>query len=188
MGRPGSRPPELALPVASLAAIRRSLTDEVGANGAARALRAAGHAAGDALFAALTQPFGGDGGDADGSHLSEVSVGTFWRRLSQLFSTRGWGALMHEQVHDGLAALESPNWVEAEPNTTNRPSCFFTTGLLANLLGRSAGSEIAVLEIECRSRGDDRCRFLFGAPETLETVYTRLRSGESIESSVAAHV
>jgi hypothetical protein len=91
-------------------------------------------------------------------------------------------------VHEGLAALDSPNWVEAEPNTTSRPSCFFTTGLLANLLGRAAGSEIAVLEIECRSCGDEHCRFLFGAPETLEAVYSRLRSGESIESSLAAHV
>ena len=53
MPRPGNRPPELAIPVASLAALRNALADEVGADAAARALAAAGQAAGDSLFAQL---------------------------------------------------------------------------------------------------------------------------------------
>src|SRR5262245_31111935 len=115
MGRPGSRPAELALPVASLAAIRQSLTKAVGADEAARALRAAGHAAGDAVYAALTQPLGADPGSR--SEVSELNAMSFWRRISQLFSTRGWGTLNHSDVHDGIASLESSNWVEAEPGS-----------------------------------------------------------------------
>jgi predicted hydrocarbon binding protein len=186
IGRPGSRPAELALPVASLAAIRRALTSEVGADAAAQALRAAGYAAGDALYMALTQPFGSDGGNSEARAIREWSAAAFWRRLSQLFSTRGWGTLAHETLHEGVGALESTNWVEAEPDSSARPSCFFSTGLLANLLGQAAGAELAVLEVECRSRGDQRCCFLFGAPETLDALYHRLRAGEEVASSINA--
>ena len=186
MGRTGSRPAELALPVASLAAIRHALTKSVGPDEAARALRSAGHAAGDAVFAALTQPFGADSGDANA--LADVKAAAFWRRIAQLFSTRGWGTLNHSDLHEGVASLVSSNWVEAEPGTTNRPTCFFTTGLLANLLGQAAGDDIAVLEVECRSRGDHECRFVFGSPDTIDALYDRIRSGASVEDSVAALV
>jgi predicted hydrocarbon binding protein len=185
MGRPGARPPELALPVASLAAMRQALTEDVGADAAARALRAAGYAAGDALYAALTQPFG----DSDGGEkVGELPAAAFWRRLSQLFSTRGWGTLSHEPAHQGVGALESANWVEAVPGNGSRPSCFFTTGLLANLLGRAAGSTIAVLEVECRSHGDERCRFMFGAPDSMNAAYNLIRSGETPDSLLNALV
>jgi hypothetical protein len=188
MGRPGSRPAELALPVASLAAIRDALAADVGDDVAAGALRAAGYAAGDAFFTALTQPFGEDVHDGEAGRFGELSADTFWRRLSQLFSTRGWGTLAHAAVHPGVGALDSTNWVEALASSAARPSCFFTTGLLANLLGHAASSDIAVLEVECRSRGDARCRFLFGSAETLELVFDRLQTGAPVDQSLAALV
>ena len=72
------------------------------------------------------------------------------------------------------------------PDSASRPSCFFTTGMLANLLGQAAGGDVAVLEAECRSRGDERCRFLFGSPAALDALYTRLRAGEDIQESITA--
>jgi hypothetical protein len=33
------------------------------------------------------------------------------------------------------------------------------------------------MEVECRSRGDARCRFLAGAPDTLSTLYDRMAQG-----------
>src|SRR5262245_15259694 len=186
MGRTGSRPAELALPVASLAAIRHALTNAVGADEAAQALRAAGHAAGDAVYATLTQPFGTDSGN--GNELGALSASMFWRRISQLFSTRGWGTLNHSDLHEGVACLDSTNWVEAEPGSAGRPTCHFTTGLLANLLGQAAGSDMAVLEVLCRSSGDQKCRFVFGAPETIDALYEHIRAGASVEDSIAALV
>jgi predicted hydrocarbon binding protein len=171
MPRPGTRAPELALPVASLSALRRSLTNEVGGDAAAHALRAAGHAAGDALFHQL--------GTEDGA----VSEATFWRRFSQLFSSRGWGTLTHSPLHPGVAALDAADWVESDPDAREpRPSCFFTTGIIANLLGNAAGSDVAVMEVECRSMGHERCRFLFGSADALNAVYTRVARGSAVDS------
>ena len=175
MPRPGTRAPELAIPVASLSALRQALTAEVGADAAASALRAAGHAAGDAWYPQLQT---GEGGD-----VSEV---TFWRRLSQLFHSRGWGSLTHSAVHPGVGALDAADWVEAHPETGEaRPSCFFTTGLLANLLGNVAGSDVAVMEVECRSTGAQRCRFLFGSADALNALYARVSSGDAVDAALS---
>ena len=38
---------------------------------------------------------------------------------------------------------------------------------------------VAVMEVECRSRGESRCRFLAGAPETLSALYDRMAAGAS---------
>jgi hypothetical protein len=49
--------------------------------------------------------------------------------------------------------------------------------LLADFLGRVSEGQVAVMEVECRSRGDARCRFLAGAPETLGILYDRMAQG-----------
>lgn len=181
MRRNGSTTPELALPTAALAALRRFLMAELGADLGARALRQAGHAAGDALYPVLV-------GAADAQEDSAASLPetTFWRRLADLFAARGWGRLEREDLHPGIGALGTHDWMEADPETgAVRPGCHFTTGLLANLLGRAAGAEVGVIEVECRSRGDLRCRFLFGGRDALDVVYEALRSGGNLEESLA---
>jgi predicted hydrocarbon binding protein len=186
MNSTNSRPAELAIPVASLTALRHALADEVGDDAAARALQVAGVAAGHAFYDTLAYGVSAAGrnGEADPAEWSEA---TFWRRLGDLFQRRGWGRIRnHEPLHTGVGALDAFDWVEAEPEAgAARPSCFFTAGLLANLLGRVVGDDVAVLEVGCRSRGDEHCRFLYGSPETLDVVFARIRSGADIEETLA---
>src|SRR5690606_23231642 len=138
-----SRTPELALPVASLAAMRDSLVSSVGPEAAALALRQAGHAAGDALHRILS---GGNPG-----FLTSLPAEKFWAQLTRLFSSRGWGQLIYTQVHPGVGSLEATDWAEVRADgSAGQPSCHFTTGVLANLLGQIADAEVAVLEAECR--------------------------------------
>ena len=177
MQRNPPRFPELALPVAALSALRHALAGRVGDDEAAHALRAAGHAAGNVLAGILASP-------QDNSALAQSA---YFRRLADLFANRGWGHFAHERPHPGVAVLQAGDWVEADPEfAAQRPSCFFTTGMLANILGRAAGAEIAVYEVECRSKGDARCRFLIGAPETLQHLHESATEGASVESLVAA--
>lgn len=182
MARSGSTTPELAFPVESLTALRNALEAQVGGDAAAQALRQAGYAAGDALFPLLApgaQPDAGTG-------AAELPEPVFWRRVSELFAARGWGRLEFSAVHPGLGALEAADWVEADATDGSlRPSCHFTTGLLANLLGRAAGAEVGVLEVECRSRGDLACRFVFGGHDALELVYQALAHGQELDQALA---
>lgn len=175
----GARSQELALPAAALTALRHTLIAELGPQRAAAVLRQAGHSAGDALFRSLSQGRGA-------TSLEDLGTSEFWKRLSQLFANRGWGSLHHVEAHPGIGALESADWGEADPAAAaRRPSCFFTTGVLANLLGQVAEADVAVLEVECRSRGDAHCRFLYGSPEALDAVYSRVAAGDEPAYAVA---
>jgi hypothetical protein len=172
-----NRQPELVMPVAALAALRSALDTAIGADAAAEALRAAGHAAGDVFHDVLT----GSAGDP-----GAVAADRFWSQLATLFASRGWGQIRYSEAHPGVGSLESGDWAEsASGGEAQRPSCHFTTGALANVLGRAAGTSVAVMEVECRARGDERCRFLFGGAEAVYAVYDRLAAGDTADSAIA---
>src|SRR4029450_6118470 len=93
---------------------------------------------------------------------------------------QGWGTLSAHKLGDAVLALDSTEWAEAADEGRGEfPSCHITCGLLAEFLVRVAEGLVAVMEVECRSRGDARCRFLAGAPETLSTLYERMAQGSS---------
>jgi predicted hydrocarbon binding protein len=109
-------------------------------------------------------------GDLDVQFLSEV--------VSQFFSEQGWGELTASLLSPAVLALDSAEWAEAsDENRGEFPSCHLTCGLLADFFGRLSEGLVAVMEVECRSRGDARCRFLAGAPETLSALYDRMAQG-----------
>lgn len=183
-------PREIALPASLLPALYRSVTEEAGDDVAAQALRHAGELAGDAFIHLLAH--GTDTATGDGSEASNQSVLTstpeplFWKVLSDMFAARGWGRLVHESLHEGVGALESADWIEADPSSAAaRPSCHLTAGLLAKLLGHAAGETVEVIESECRSRGDLRCRFLFGSVPMLQWIDQALAAGRELDAALA---
>jgi len=132
-------------------------------------LQEAGYAAGDGLykaFAAVNNP-----ADLDADLLADA--------LSEFFTSGGWGTVTITPVGTGALALDSTDWAEAEPGTAQTPMCFFSAGMLADFLGRISDETIAVMEVECRSRGDGRCRFLSATPEVLDRVYNEMTQGRT---------
>jgi hypothetical protein len=51
--------------------------------------------------------------------------------------------------------------------------------MLADVMGRVSGEQVAVMEVECRSKGDSICRFLSASPTTLQEVYEKMAAGMS---------
>jgi hypothetical protein len=49
--------------------------------------------------------------------------------------------------------------------------------VIADFFSRLAGAPLAVMEVECRSMGGERCRFLIGAGETMQRVYDEMGQG-----------
>jgi predicted hydrocarbon binding protein len=139
-------------------------------------LQEAGYAAGAGLyqsFAATNNP-----ADLDADLLGET--------LSEFFTNGGWGTVTMRPVGTGALALDSSDWAEAAPGTAQTPMCFFSAGMLADFLGRLSDQTIAVMEVECRSRGDERCRFLSATPEVLEKVYNEMTNGRTYEEALTA--
>ncbi len=160
----------------ALQQLRASLERETGQHAAAY-LQEAGFAGGEELFAAYTAWLAEELGvaqpaDLDAEHLGDVR--------SRFFSETGWGAVTVTRLAPPVLALDSEDWAEAgDQSDATYPSCHLSCGLLADFLGRMTDGTVAVMEVECRARGDARCRFLAGAPETLGTLYDRMAQGSS---------
>ena len=138
-------------------------------------LQEAGFAGGEELYAEfrdwlLVNRGVEDPAQLDAEFLSET--------LSAFFSDQGWGRLEASPLGEAVLALDSEEWAESvETGGTEFPSCHLTCGMLADFFGRLSDGLVAVMEVECRSRGDARCRFLAGSPETLGTLYDRMAQG-----------
>jgi uncharacterized protein len=156
--------------------LRTSLERDTGVQAAAY-LQEAGFAGGEELyqeFAAWLQRARGVDQPAalDVRFAGEV--------LGEFFAEQGWGSLTATPLSPAVLALDAADWAEAaEAPRGEFPSCHVTCGLLADFFGRIADGLVAVMEVECRSRGDARCRFLVGAPETLGALYDRMAQGSA---------
>jgi predicted hydrocarbon binding protein len=172
-----STPREVALPARGLSELRRSLREEVGPVASVQALHAAGYAAGEDLYNGFLR--------SSPDEILALGTDRFWRQLRRYFRQKGWGELWHEAAHPGVGLLGSEDWAEAEADTESQPSCAFSAGLLSHFLTLAAGGPVAVLEVECVSRGGDRCAFAFGAEATIQELYGQLLEGSSMDEALA---
>lgn len=173
----------LALTRASLSTLRNALLRDGGPD-AAIYLQEAGYAGGDATWQAFERWLS----ERSAIAASALDVQSFEARLSEFLRDAGWGNVAIGSLGDVVATLDSEDWGEADPNSgMSHPSCHLTTGMFADLFGRVAGQPVAVLEVECRSAGGPRCRFLVGNPEVMEGIYDEMGRGASYEASVAAN-
>jgi len=169
---------EIAVPVSVFTTLRKELAKECGPLPTIHALHAAGYAAGTQAVAG----FAGRQGDGPASMAGE----TFWSRIQTFFARRGWGNLTHSPSSDAAGVRVSFDWVEASPEETDEGgSCSFTTGFLSGLLSNVAGGPVAVLEVTCRTRGDDRCTFVFGSESAIHELYGRLLDGADLDEAMA---
>jgi predicted hydrocarbon binding protein len=156
--------------------LRAALERDTGLQ-AASYLQEAGFAGGEELYQEFTDWLQATRGVEQPADLDTEFLS---RALAEFFAGLGWGELTAQALGPAVLALDSTEWAEAVDESRGEfPSCHLTCGLLADFFGRLSGGLVAVMEVECRSRGDARCRFLAGAPETLSTLYDRMAQGSS---------
>jgi len=139
-------------------------------------LQEAGFAAGPGVYQAFSAWVEAQTGIAD---AAELDAGRLNHTLSGFFQSVGWGSVTVAPIGGKALTIDSNDWAEAEPGSAETPMCFFSAGMLADFLGRLSGEQVAVMEVECRSKGDERCRFLSATPETLNAVYEQLTQGRT---------
>ncbi|HYK81684.1 MAG TPA: V4R domain-containing protein [Gemmatimonadales bacterium] len=172
----------LAVSRGALLQLHRSLLRDA-ADHAVTILQEAGFAAGEGVFQAFCTWLPGQTGvarpdDLDAGQLNDV--------LSAFFQATGWGAVTVAPLGQAALVVDSGEWAEAEPGSAESPMCFFSSGMLADFLGRLSGESVAVMEVECRSRNDARCRFLSASPDTLNAVYEQMMQGRGYEQVLGA--
>lgn len=164
----------------SLAALRNALMRDTG-YAAAGYLQEAGYAGGAALFEAFRGWLAARGIDEPES----LSLGAFQSHATGFFRECGWGSLEMGDLHDMVATLDSADWGEATPGAgLEHPGCSLSSGMLADFFGRLSEAPLAVMEVECRSAGSDRCRFLLGSQDVMQAVYDGMTAGVGYEEAV----
>jgi predicted hydrocarbon binding protein len=170
----------VAMPRESLLALRTALFRDLGINAAAL-LQEAGYAGGQALFDALSNWLASRGLPSPESLPSSE----FTDRASEFLRSVGWGAIEVGTL-EAAATIDSADWAEADPaHPMEFPGCYYSAGLLTDLFGRIVGESVAVMEVECRSMGNDRCRFLVGAVDTMQRVYDAMGDGVTYEQALS---
>lgn len=170
----------VALTRSSLAALRNALLRDAGP-AAAGYLQEAGYAGGEAVFAS----FRGWLAAQDLGEPDDLDVDEFERRATEYFRDAGWGSLRIGTLRDAVATLDSDDWGEADPQSgLDQPGCHLSTGMFADFFGRIADHALAVLEVECRSMGAPRCRFLVGNAEVMQHVYEEMGLGAGYEQAM----
>lgn len=169
----------IGLPPTLIRTIKQGLQRSAGEQ-APDLLQEAGFASGDELYRAFrswltTRTDLGKPEDLDSELLGEM--------LSSFFGDLGWGTLSIERMSPAALSVSSENWAEPEvTGPSDVPACYITTGFLAALLGKLAQDVVAVMEVECRSRGDRSCRFLVGSPSTLQAVFEGMSRGSDYKT------
>lgn len=166
----------------ALTALRTALFRDGGAS-AATCLQEAGYAGGAPVYHSFRAWLGERGAGAP--ELLEVSE--FERLASEYLRSAGWGSIRIGSLGDAVATVDSTDWGEADPAShLDHPACHLTAGLFADFFGRVADAPLAVLEVECRSAGAERCRFLLGSGEVLQSIFQAMDGGMSYQDAVAA--
>jgi len=170
---------EVAVPVSVFEALRSELEKDAGTLSTVRAMHHAGYEAGLVAAAGVNREAGGD--------AFALSTAGFWGHLSTYFEKRGWGSLTHRAAHPAVAILSSRDWAEAAPDSPSpEGACSFSAGFLSGLLSQLAGGAIAVLEVECRSRGDQACSFAFGSETAIHDLYGQMLEEADLERALQA--
>ena len=172
----------LAITRDALTALRAALMRDTGPASAAY-FQEAGYAGGGALFEAFRQWLASRGAGSPES----LSVDGFTREATEFFRRTGWGSLQVGALHDTVATLDSVDWGEATPESAlEHPGCHLSSGMFADFFGRVADAPLAVMEVECRSAGAQRCRFLLGSTDVMQSVYDGMSQGLGYEEAVGA--
>jgi hypothetical protein len=145
-------------------------------------IREIGFAAGESLYRGFVDSVSSRYGVETPQALDVRFLG---EALAGYCRDEGWGSVTAETLAPGLLGFDSPDWAEAEPRGAPFPSCHFTAGMLSDFFTRLGGYPAAVMEVECRTRGEARCRFLVGSPDLLTWMYEGLTAGRAYEELLA---
>lgn len=178
MHAPAQPVSEILVPATLFGDLRAALENEAGSLVAVHALHAAGYANGVAAAAAVR--------NAPDEDLMALPQDVFWNRVTSFLARRGWGNLTREDSHEAVGLLTSPDWAEGTGPAGDDASCSFSAGFFSGLLTTLAGGPVAVLEITCRARGDERCSFAFGNAAAIHGLYGKLVEGSDLPSALAS--
>ena len=169
----------VAMPVEFFGALRTAVHDASSAAVLVDSVRDAGYHAGAALYDSFASWLA----QRDETTPESLADERFGPLLSDFLLASGWGNIALTPLSDAVIALDADAWSEAQGDGGG---CLVSTGLFAGFFGRLAEAPIAVLEVECRTSAEPRCRFLLGSVDVLSYVHEAIGRGVSYETAASS--
>jgi predicted hydrocarbon binding protein len=164
--------------------LREALLQDLGEEAGSVRLQEAGFAAGRQVYDSFLEWLPAFSEVRDPAELDAAALGEV---LSAYFAALGWGAV--EVTADGRGlSVRCRDWAESDPAAgASVPRCYVSTGLLASFFTQLAGERtLGVMEVACRTQGDEYCEFLVGAPAVLDAVYLAVAEGRDAHEVLTA--
>ncbi|MEO5903228.1 MAG: 4-vinyl reductase [Gemmatimonadaceae bacterium] len=164
--------------VPTLRRLRSAILSSADTSDAVTALRDAGYAGGETIYAAF-ELWLVETGASKQLDAGALQLDAFGEQASKFFRDSGWGEVHFTHDEDnGVAMVDiSKCWEAAGSDSADDPGCQITTGMLASFFGKIAGFPVAVLETECSHGADSRCRFLLGNADTMNHQWNEMQAG-----------
>ena len=166
---PPTTAPLLSAPARTLLALRAAMLTRPDLD-TVFALRDAGYAGGDAMYAA----FEAFVRERDLIDPQQLEISHFFRRAGEFWTKTGWGQTTFEARDDAFCAVRIEECWEADPDDQPDPrGCHLTVGLLGAFLGRFADYPVAVLETDGPATGSTTVQLLAGSMEMVGAYYAQ---------------
>lgn len=166
---PPTTVPLLSAPASTLLALRAAMLTRPDLD-TVFALRDAGYAGGDALYAA----FEAFVRERDLIDPQELEISHFFRRAGEFWTRAGWGRTTFDARDDTFCVVRIEECWEATAGDQPDPrGCHLTVGLLGAFLGRFADYPVAVLEVEGPATGSTTVEMIAGNTETIGEFYAQ---------------
>ena len=117
-----------------------------------------------------------------GDPIAKLSSGpihfahTGWASVHILPQSRPAADQSFQLIYDHPYSFEADAWLTTE-HVVDFPVCVMSAGYSAGWCTESFGISLVAVEICCRARGDDACRFVMAPPETITDVITTYLEG-----------
>jgi len=164
---PPTTSPLLSAPAQTLLALRAALLTRPDLD-TVFALRDAGYAGGDAIYAA----FEAFVRERDLIDPQQLEITHFFRRAGEFWTRAGWGETTFEERDGAFCVVRIGNCWEANADDQPDPrGCHLTVGLLGAFLGRFADYPVAVLETEGPATNSTTVEMIAGNTEMIGAFY-----------------
>jgi predicted hydrocarbon binding protein len=115
---------------------------------------------------------------------SGMALETWWWPLQ----AAGWGSWSYDmtQLKDGLIFVDLYDSAVAKSiGNIGKVVCHYYAGMFAAVFSQMSGIELAGLEIQCYSMGEDFCKFLIGASKRINAAQFWTREGASAQEIIS---
>ena len=113
-----------------------------------------------------------------------IAAANFPKLAEWFFNELGWGHVSVGTIGNAVVTVDANNLPDVGAQV-QFPGCYMSSGMFADFFSRLAGAQLVSREVECRTIGNERCRFVIASAETIQHMYDGMAQGMHYEQALS---